>query len=253
MRRLALALVGLLAASGAMVQAAEVKVLTAGAFKPVVQDLAPAFEAAGDRLVIQNDTAGALLRRIEAGEAFDLLVLPRDGLERLAQQGRVTGAVPLARVAIGVAVKEGAPKPDISSVAAFRATLLAAPSVAYIDPAAGGSSGIYLAGLFERLGIADAIKAKAVLVPGGLVATRVADGRASVALHQMSELLVVPGVTIVGVLPAEIQNHTVYAGAIATQAPQAEAARRLLAMLAMLAGPEGASVLRKRGMEPPNG
>jgi molybdate transport system substrate-binding protein len=248
MSRLALILAGLLLAMPA--GAAELKVLTAGAFKPVVQDLAPVFAAEGDRLDIQNDTAGALLRRIEAGEAFDVLVLTQAGFARLATAGMVGAGTPLARVAIGVAVRDGAPRPDIGSVDAFRAALLAAPSVAYIDPAAGGSSGIYLAGLFERMGIADAIKAKAVLVPGGLVATRVADGQAALALHQMSELLVVPGVTVVGPLPAAVQNYTTYAGAVATASASAAAANRLLALLA---GPEARGVLLRRGMEPPGG
>lgn len=228
--------------------AAEIKVLTAGAYKPVVQDLAPDFEVSGDRLIIQNDTAGALMRRVEGGEAFDLLILTDSGIERLRARGRVTDPTPLAKVGIAVAVKEGAPKPDISTPEAFRAALLAAPSVAYIDPAAGGSSGIYLNGLFDRMGIGETIRAKAVLVPGGLVATRVANGQAALALHQLSEILVVPGVTVVGPLPASYQNDTIYAGAISAASTNPTAARR---MLDLLAGDRASASLRARGMRRP--
>src|SRR5215212_1707732 len=141
--------------------AIEVKVLTTGAFKPVVMALVPQFEQQSrDTIVVANDTAGALVRRIEAGEPFDLVVLTPEALADLTAKGKVAAGstAPLARVGIGVAVKEGVPRPDISSVETFKHALLDAPSVAYIDPASGGSSGIYLAHLFERLGIADAVK-----------------------------------------------------------------------------------------------
>jgi molybdate transport system substrate-binding protein len=141
--------------------AAEVKVLTTGAFKPVVMALVPAFEQqSGDTVVVANDTAGALARRIEGGEGFDLVVLTPAALADLNAKGKVAAgtAAPLARVGIGVAVKDGAPHPDIGSVDAFKRALLEAPSVAMIDPAAGGSSGIYLVQLFERLGIVDTVK-----------------------------------------------------------------------------------------------
>ena len=164
-----------LALSAIPVAAAEIKVLTAGAFKPVVTAIAADFEKqTGHKLVIDNDTAGALVKRINSGEAFDLVVLTPGALEPLAKDSKVVGGSVqrLAKVAIGVAVKRGAPLPDISSVDAFKSALLAARAVAYIDPAAGGSSGIYLAQWFEKAGIADRIKPKAVLVPGGLVAQR---------------------------------------------------------------------------------
>lgn len=225
--------------------AAELRLLTAGAFKSVALGVIPAFEArTGHRVIVANDTAGALARRIDAGEPFDLVVLPPDALRGLAGRGRVVGAlVPLARVGIGVAVKAGAARPDIGSVAAFRQMLLDAPSVAIIDPASGGSSGIYLAGLFERLGVAGAVMPKAVLVPGGLVATRVTDGRAAVAIHQISEILAVEGADLVGPLPAELQNYTVYAGGVGTAAAEPEAARALLAALASPAALEGTGML----------
>ena len=133
--------------AGTPAGAAEVKVLTTGAFKPVMQELMPAFEkATGHKVQVDNDTAGALVRRIEGGEAFDVVVLTPGGLTELSKKGKVTSEppVPLAKVAIGVAVKQGAPKPDISTTEAFKQELLKARKVAMIDPAAGGSSGIYL-------------------------------------------------------------------------------------------------------------
>ena len=231
--------------------ATELKVLSAGAFKPVVVALAAEFERnTGHKLVIDNDTAGALVRRIVGGEAFDLVVAPPGALVQMAQAGKLASASgrPLARVAIGVAVKAGAPLPDISSVAAFQRTLAAARKVAYIDPAAGGSSGIYLAQLFERWGMAEQITAKAVLVPGGTVATRLVTGEADLAIHQISEILVVPGVTLVGPLPAEVQNYTVYSGAPALATRDAAATQALLAWL----GSDAArAVLAAKGMLPP--
>ncbi len=231
--------------------AAEIKVLTAGAFKPVVMALAPEFTArTGHTLTVDNDTAGALQRRIGNGEVFDVVVLTPAAVAQLTQAGKLAAgsSTPLARVAIGVAVKQGAPAPDIGSVAAFRQALLAARAVAYIDPAAGGSSGIYLAQLFERLGIAAQIAPKAVLVPGGLVAQRLVSGEADIALHQISEILAVPGAALVGPIPAEIQNYTVYAGGLSTAAQDVPAAQ---AFLALLASERARAVLKEKGMEAP--
>jgi molybdate transport system substrate-binding protein len=231
--------------------AAELKVLTAGAFKPVVAALAPVFEGqTGHTVRIENDTAGALARRIGNGEAFDVVVLTPAAMEPLEQAGRVArgSSVRLARVAIGVAVKQGAPLPAIGSESALRQALLAARAVAYIDPAAGGSSGIYLAQLFQRMGIAAQIAPKAVLVPGGLVAQRLVSGEADLALHQISEILAVPGVTLVGPIPAVVQNYTVYAGGLAATSADLPAAR---AFLELLAGERAKTVLKDKGMEAP--
>jgi len=229
--------------------AAEIKVLTAGAFKPVVTALVADFEKqTGHKVVVDNDTAGALVKRIGAGEAFDLVVLTPGAIDELAKSGKVAAGGPtrLARVAIGVAVKRGAPAPDISTVAAFQAALLAARNVAYIDPAAGGSSGIYLSQLFDKMGIADRIKPKAVLVPGGLVAQRVVSGQADIAIHQISEILAVPEATLVGPIPAEIQNYTVYAAGLSS-AVRDEAATR--ALLAALRSEAARDVMKAKGLE----
>jgi molybdate transport system substrate-binding protein len=230
---------------------AEIKVLTTGAFRPIISALAAEFEQrSGDTLVESHDTAGALLRRIEGGEKFDLVILTSAGIVDLAARGKVVNSeiARLARVGIGVAVKEGTPLPSIGSVGAFKQALLDAPSVAYIDPAAGGSSGIYLAELFKRLGIADAVKAKAVLVEGGLVADRLVRGDAVIGLQQISEILSVKGVRFAGPLPDEIQSYTLYSGGISTAASRPEAALRLLAFLQ--SGP-ALALLKENGMEPP--
>ena len=230
--------------------AATIKVLTGGAFKQVIVALVPGFEArTGHKVEVQNDTAGALQKRIAGGEAFDLAVITPAVLQALATQGHVVSGsiVPLAKVAIGVAVKTGAPSPAIGTVDQFKQAVLDARKVAYVDPAAGGSSGIYLDGLFQRMGIADQVKAKAVLVPGGLVADRLVTGEADLAIHQISEIIPVKGVTLVGPLPEAIQNYTTYAGALSSRAAQADAAR---ALLATLSSPEAAEILRVKGMMP---
>ena len=223
--------------------------LTAGAFKPVLSTVAEAFEKqTGHTVKIENDTAGALLRRISGGEAFDLAIITPGALDELAKTNRVspTSITRLARVAIGVAVKKGAPAPDIRTVDAFKTALLNARAVAYIDPQAGGSSGIYLSGLFEKMGIADRIKPKAVLVPGGLVAERLVNDQADIALHQISEILAVPGAQLVGPIPVEIQNYTVYAGALSPTVRDAAATQALLTALKSEAAREA---MKKLGLE----
>lgn len=225
-----------------------IKVLTTGAFKQVVVAMVPAFESStGHKVEVANDTAGAIVKRIAGGESFDVLVLTPGGLKPLAADGKVAAnsVVALANVAIGVAVKAGATAPEIGTVEQFKAALLAAKKVAYINPASGGSSGIYLDDLFKKLGIADAIHAKAVLVPGGLVADRLVNGEADLAIHQISEILPVKGATLVGPLPEAVQNYTTYAGAIATNGAHTEAAK---AFLTSLSGPAAAAVLKEKGM-----
>ncbi len=240
---------GMLMAGGA--SAAELKVLTAGAMKAVVLALAPQFESQGHKLIVDNDTAGGLTKRIEGGETFDVAVITPGAIDGLIAKGKVAAGTRtnLSRVGIGVMVKEGAAKPDIGSVEAFKQALIAAKSVAYIDPESGGSSGIYLAGLFEKLGIADVIKPKAKLKRGGYVADLITSGDAELGLHQISEILPAKGVTLVGPVPAEIQNYTVYAGGISATAKDADAAK---ALIGLLSGPSAATVLREKGMERPS-
>ena len=243
---LAIGLAAAAISSGA--KAAEIKVLTAGAFKQVLLALLPDFEKqSGHTVRLENNTVGALSKRIEGGETFDLAVLTPGAIDKLAGKFVPGSRVNLARVGIGVVVKEGTPKPDISSVEAFKKALLTAKSIAYIDPAAGGSSGIYVSGLLDRLGIAAELKGKSKLIAGGAVAEHIAKGEAELGIHQISEILPVKGITLVGPLPADIQSYTTYAGAIGANARAGEAAKELLRTLT---SPAAASVLRAKGMEP---
>ena len=243
--RIILAVLCLLAGIGSAA-AADLKLLTAGAYKPVALELIPEFERrTGHKVTVENATAGALQKRIADGEYFDVVVLPPLVLGPFLG-GRVveSSAKALARVGI----KQGAPVPDISDVEAFKKTLLAARAVAYIDPAAGGSSGVYLAQLFEQLGIAPQLKTKSVLVPGGLVAERVVNGQADIALHQISEILAVPGAALVGPIPLEVQYYTPYSGGVSTGSRNRAAAD---AFLLALADPSNLPLLKKKGMDGP--
>jgi molybdate transport system substrate-binding protein len=229
--------------------AAEIKVLTAGAFKQVVLALVPDFEKqTGHKVTVENETVGALTKRIEGGEGFDLAVLTPGAVDNLTGKGKFAAGsrTNLARVGVGVVVKDGTPKPDISSVDAFKKSLLAAKSVAYIDPAAGGSSGIYVSGLLDKLGIGAEVKAKAKLIHGGAVAEHIAKGEAELGIHQISEILPVKGIVLVGPLPAEIQNYTVYAAGLGANAKDGEAAK---ALIKALTGPAAADVLKSKGMD----
>jgi molybdate transport system substrate-binding protein len=224
------------------------KVLTTGAFKQVVVAVAADYEKrTGHKIDIQNDTAGAVTKRVTEGESFDVLVLTPTGLKTLGSSGHIDASsiLPLAKVAIGVAVKQGAPLPALKTVEDFQAAVRNARKVAIINPASGGSSGIYLEGLFQRMGMADEVKSKAVLVNGGLVAEKIVTGEADLAIHQISEILPVVGVTLVGPLPEAIQNYTAYAGALNANTSKKELAN---AFLQLFVSTQGKSIIREKGM-----
>jgi molybdate transport system substrate-binding protein len=228
----------------------EIKMLHAGAITQVVRAVVPAFEQqSGHMVALHRDTAGALTKLIEGGELFDLALLTPGAIDKLAEQDKfVRGTrTNIARVGVGVVVKEGTPLPDVSTVEAFKNALLQAKSVAYIDPHAGGSSGIYVAGLLEELGIAKEVNAKAKLIHGGAVATHIANGIAEIGVHQISEILPVRGIVFVGPLPKEIQNYTTYAAAVSTNAKQPDAAKALIDAFVSLAS---ADIIRAKGLEP---
>ena len=237
-------LVGLSPAS-----ASEIKVLSAGAFKQVVLALVPGFEKqTGHKVTVDNGTAGELKDRIGSGEAFDVTVITPGVIDELTTSGKVVAGskAPLASVGIGVMVKAGAPKPDVSTVEAFKKALLDAKSVAYIDPASGGSSGVYLVKLFEKMGIADQIKPKAKLKKGGYVADLIVSGEAELGVHQISEIVPVKEVVLIGPLPKEIQNTTTYAAGLGAHAKDKDAAA---AFIKYLSGPDAAAVLKSKGMD----
>ncbi len=232
--------------------AAAIKVVSGGAFKQALNALAAQYRTqSGNTLDIAYRTVGQHLALIRADkEDFDVAILTPAAIESLAKEGKVVpgSRADLAKTGIGVAVKAGAPLPDIATVDAFKTALVAAKSVAFIDPKAGGSSGIYVEGLLARLGIAEEINAKAVLVHGGAVADRVASGEAEIGIHQISEILPVKGATLVGPLPAAIQNFTVYAAGVGATAKDGAAAR---ALIGFLSGPQALPVIRAKGMEAP--
>jgi molybdate transport system substrate-binding protein len=246
----ALLVAAALALAGESAAAAEVKVLTGGAFKQVVLAVVADFEKqTGHKVTVDNGTAGELKKRIEGGEAFDVAVITPDVVDGLIGGGKIAAGsrVNLASVGVGVMVKEGAPKPDVSTVDAFKRALLAAKTVAYIDPANGGSSGIYIDKLLEKLGIADQIRPKAKLKKGGYVADLIVSGEAELGLHQISEIVPVKAVTLVGPLPKEIQNTTTYSAGLSATVKDKDAS---LALIKALAGPGAAAVLKSKGMDP---
>ena len=234
-----------------LAQSAELKVISGGAFKQVLNALAAQYEKeTGNKFDVTYQTVGQHLKLIKSGEeTFDVAVLTPEAIDGLAKDGKIVAGsrADLAKVGVGVVVKKGAPLPDISTVEAFKKSLLAAKSVAFIDPKAGGSSGIYVEGLLEKLGIAKEVNAKAVLVHGGAVADQIADGEAEIGVHQISEILPVAGVTLVGPLPAEIQNYTVYSAGVGSSAKNGAAARELAKFLS---GPHALPIIKAKGMEP---
>lgn len=232
--------------------AAEMRVLITTAMKAAIDDLAPAFEKATEhKLTITYGPSGALAKRVAGGEGADLAILA-GGIDDLIKRGRIVADSrrDVARVRIGVAVRKGAPKPDIASVAAFRNTLLKAKSVAYVDPAAGGASGIYLAKMLERLGILKEVNAKARLAQGGtadMVSAIVARGDAEIGLQQISEIMSVPGAEFVGPLPDALQTVTVYTAGVPATAKEAAGAR---ALISLLTTPAAAAVYKRKGLDP---
>jgi molybdate transport system substrate-binding protein len=246
-----LILIGLFALTGlGGAAAADLKLLTAGAYKPVALELVPEFEKrTGHKVTVENDTAGGLARRVTDGEYFDVVVMPPGRMGPLLGSKIVeSSAKVLARVGIGVAVKQGAPMPDISSVEAFKKTLLAARAIAYTDPASGGTAGTYLANLFEKMGIAAELKPKTVLVRGGYSAEKIMSGEADIAMQPTSELLAVPGTTLVGPIPLEVQHYIAYSGGVSAASRNSAAAD---ALLLMLADPSNLPLLKKKGMTEP--
>jgi molybdate transport system substrate-binding protein len=184
-----------------------------------------------------------MMNRLKGGETVDLVILSAAALEDLRKAGIVSERTDLAKSGIGVAVKAGAPRPDISSGEALKRAVLAAKGIAYST----GPSGIYLIKLFERMGIAEQIKSRVKQVQGVPAGSIVARGEAELAFQQVSELLPVPGIDLVGPLPPDVQEITIFAAGLHAKAPHPDAAR---ALITHLTAPAAASVIRKKGMEP---
>lgn len=228
---------------------AEIKVLSLTPLRSAVTTILPQFEqASGHRVAIDYAVLGPLMERLEKGEADDVVIVTREAVARLQHKGRITpgSQVDIARVGMGVLVRAGAERPDIGSVDAFSRALLAAKSIAYIDPASGAPGGIYLTALFERLGIAAELKPKTRhLGPSGAEAA-VAKGEVELGLSQITLILAAPGVELVGPLPAEIQNYLQFTAGIAAGSKQAEAGR---AFIQFLSSPAAAAAMKAKGFE----
>ena len=229
-----LVLAALLAVTGSA-SAAELRMLSAGAVKSVVPELVETFQKeTGNTVTIDFETAGGVKRKLEAGEKFDVMIATDTVVDALMLSKHVVDGsrADLARTAIGVAVREGAPKPDISTVDALKRALLEAKSVVYNDPAIGATSGIHFASVLQQLGIAEAVKPKSVLWKGGYAAEALLNGQAELCVHQISEIMPVKGVTLVGPLPAQVNKITTYAGGLVASSASPDAARALLTYLA---------------------
>ncbi|MDA9431054.1 substrate-binding domain-containing protein [Bradyrhizobium sp. CCBAU 51627] len=225
----------------------KIRMLSTLGLMGAMRSLAAAFEAAtGIRVDAEFAPTLALLKRLRAGEAADLVILTREGLDEMIGEGRVIAdtAADLARSYVGLAVRAGQPHPDIATEAALRQALLAARSVAYSRL---GASGVYFAQLIVRMGIAAEINPKATIVEQGFTAERLVSGEADLAVQQISELKQVGGTEVIGPVPRDLQTPAVFSAGRMVNAKQAEAADRLLRYLA---SPEVVPVLRQSGLEP---
>ena len=201
----------------------------------MVTELGEAFrQETGHAVSISSGTAGEIRQKVVAGEAADVVIVTDTVLEQLAAPALIVAdtRADIARTAIGVAVRQGAPPPDISTPEAFKQAILATRSLVYVDPARGATSGVHFAAVLQRLGIADAVKSMTILWPGGYAAEALVTGLADLCVHQISEILPVKGVTLVGPLPRDLQKITTYSAAVATRASSPEVARAFVAFLA---------------------
>jgi molybdate transport system substrate-binding protein len=228
--------------------AAEVKVICSNALKTTLEELAPAFEkATGDKLAITFGATIPLTAGIEKGATFDLTMLGAEAIDELVGHGKLVAATrtTLANSGAGVAVRKGAPKPDIGTVEAFKNALLNAKSVAYVEQ---GGTGVYLKSLLARLGIAGDIQSKVKLLPPENPAAKaISNGEAEIGMTQISEILPYPGAELVGPFPREIQLTSSFGAAVGTNAAQPEAAS---ALIKFLKGPAAAAVFKAKGLDP---
>jgi molybdate transport system substrate-binding protein len=226
---------------------AQLSIISSMATKALLADLVAQFEQASAHRVAVESVGGVdAAKRVQAGETFDAVVLAADAIERLLAAGKLVAGsrVDLVTSGVAVAVRAGAPRPDIGSEDAVRRAVLAARSLSYST----GPSGVQLAKLFERWGIADEIKSRIVQAPPGVpVGSLVAEGKVELGFQQLSEMMNLPGITLLGPLPPAIQIVTTFSAAVAAASTQPDAARELLAFMA---SPAAATAKRRNGMEP---
>ena len=236
--------------SASAAQAAEINAFVSTAIKAATDEMLPPFERAnGHTIRASYAPSGALLPRFERGELVDIFLTDAPALDLLIRQGKIAGGrIDLCRTGIGIAVKKGAPKPDVSTPEALKRALLAAQAVGHASPAGGSITGGHIMRVFEKLGIADEITPKTKLSMGGpnsRVSVLVSSGQAEIGLQQVSELLDNPDVEVIGMLPPELQQITVYSAGVTTSAKAPDAAR---AMVRALTTPEAVALFKARGL-----
>jgi molybdate transport system substrate-binding protein len=229
-----------------MTPVVEIKVMSSAAFKPAYLELVPQFErASGHKVTTSWVLTVDMLTRLKGGEIVDLVIMAGNSIDELIKLGKLApgSRVDLARCGIGVAVRAGTSRPDISSIQNFRHALLQAKSIAYST----GPSGVYLSGLFQRLDIADELKSKITQIKGDSIGAVIARGEAEIGFQQVSELLPVTGIDYLGPLPAEIQEVTVFSAGLHAGAKEPDAAT---ALVKFLTAPEAVAIIKQTGMEP---
>ena len=229
-----------------MSNVAEIRVMASAAFKEAYVELVPEFErTTGHKVVTTWTPTVEMMRRLKGGETVDLVIIAVDSLEALIKLGLIArgSRIDIAKSVIGVAVRAGTPKPDIGTTEAFKRTLLAAKSIAYST----GPSGVYIQSLLKRLGIADELQPKIKQVQGTPVGEVVARGEAEIGFQQVSEILPVAGIELLGPLPADIQRTTIFSTGLHVGAQQPDAAKTLVKFFT---APAAVPLIREKGMEP---
>jgi molybdate transport system substrate-binding protein len=247
----AFAIVITLLTTTAAAPAAEINAFISTAIKAATDELVPPFERAnGHTIRASYAPSGALIPRFERGEPVDVFLTDSTAIDMLIKQGKIVARTDLARVGIGIAVRKGAPKPDVSSAQALKQALLAAKSVGHASPAGGSITAAHIQDVFRRLGIAEQVTPKVKLAaggPNGRVSVLVSSGEAEIGLQQASELMSNPEVEVIGMLPAELQQITIYSAGVTTSAREAEAAN---ALIKALTAPSAAAVYKAKGLDP---
>jgi molybdate transport system substrate-binding protein len=242
--------VAVLVLIGSGAGAAEIEALISTAVKSATDEIVPPFEkASGHKLRASYGPSGGLTRRFDNGEPADVIVVDSAAIDALIKQGKVVpGRADFARTGIGIAVKKGAPKPDVSSAEALKRALLAANTVGHTAPAGGGITAMHLLRTFEKLGIASEVAAKTKLAaggPSGRVSVLVSSGEVEIGLQQVSELMSNPDVEVIGMLPPELQQITIYSAGITAGAKQPDAAK---ALIAALTAPSAQPIYKSKGL-----
>jgi molybdate transport system substrate-binding protein len=230
--------------------AAEIKVYSTIGVKSALEDLAPKFEkATGNKLNITWGLISGFVKKAQEGDVPDVLIVSRPGIDSLTKDGKIAaGGVTLGKSIFAFGVKQGAPKPDISTVDAMKKTLLSARAVGYTNPAAGGASGVYFSKMIEKLGIASELKAKSKFPPpAGFVGTLLTNGEVDIAFQSKPELATTPGVDVVGPPPGDLGHTNVFAAGVDAASKNSEAGK---ALLKFLTSPEAQTVFKAKGFDP---